>query len=92
MKFVLDDIGYDMSFSSKSLDLAKQKAFAWLNLFEQEIMMNKNFAVVRETTKTTRKKNTIFGPFAVSYMENVKKQMVKPNTYQNIYNAFKLHI
>ena len=84
--------GYNMSFSSKNLEEAKRRAFAWLNLFEQEIMMNKNFAVVRETTKTTRKKNTIFGPFAVSYMENVKKRMVKPNTYQNIYNAFKLHI
>lgn len=84
--------GYNMSFSSKDFEVAKRKAFAWLNLFEQEIMMNKNFAVVREAPKTTRKKNAIFGPFAVSYMENVKKRMVKPNTYQNIYNAFKLHI
>ncbi len=84
--------GYDMSFSSKSLELAKQKAFAWLKIFEQEIQMNHNFAVVREKEKPTNKKNTIFGPFALSYMENVKKRMVKANTYQNLCNAFKLHI
>ena len=84
--------GYDMSFSSKSLDVAKQKAFAWLKMFEQEIQMNHNFAVVREVGKTANKKNTIFGPFALSYMENVKKRMVKANTYQNLCNAFKLHI
>ena len=84
--------GYDMSFSSKSLDVAKQKAFAWLKMFEQEIQMNHNFAVVREVGNTANKKNTIFGPFALSYMENVKKRMVKANTYQNLCNAFKLLI
>lgn len=84
--------GYDMSFSSKSLDIAKQKAFAWLRLFEQEIQLNHNFAVVREKEKPANKKNTIFGPFALSYMENVKKRMVKANTYRNLLNTFNLHL
>ncbi len=84
--------GYDVSFSSKDFEIAKRKAFAWLRLFEQEIQINHNFAVVREKEKPANKKNTIFGPFAMSFMENVKKRMVKANTYRNLLNTFNLHI
>ena len=87
--------GYNVSFSSTNFEEAKRKAFAWLDLFEQEIQINYNFAVVKKDSKTesgASKKNTTFGPFALSYMQNVKKRMVKENTYRNIMNAFKKHI
>ena len=62
--------GYNVSFSSTNFEEAKRKAFNWLNLFEQEIKINCNFAVVRATEKGDggkNKKNMIFGPFALSY-------------------------
>ncbi len=87
--------GYNVSFSSTNFEVAKRKAFDWLNLFEREIKINCNFAVVKKDSKTesgANKKNTIFGPFALSYMQNVKRRMVKENTYKNIMNAFNKHI
>ena len=40
--------GYNMSFSSKDFEVAKRKAFAWLNLFEQEIIYIYMGAFVQE--------------------------------------------
>ena len=84
--------GYNVSFSSTNFEEAKRKAFSWLNLFEQEIKINCNFAVVRATEKGDggkNKKNMIFGPFALSYMENVKKRSLG-NITSSVYTHFSM--
>ena len=84
--------GYNMRFSSKDFEKAKQKAFSWLTVFEHEIKRKQKFVVVRDVNEDVEKEFTVFGPFAYSYMENVKKRMVKPDTYKNLMNAFKKHV
>ena len=86
--------GYNVSFTSKSFDEAKQKAFTWMATFEEEIKARKSFVVLSGVQSVQMKKTTrtLFGPFADDYMENVKKKMVKENSYKSLYNTYKNHI
>ena len=62
--------------------------------FEEEIKARKNFVVLSGTQSVQVKKTThrLFGAFADDYMENVKKKMVKENSYRSYYNTYKNHI
>lgn len=86
--------GYNVSFTSKNFEDAKRKAFAWMSVFEEEIKARKNFVVLSGAESIQMKKttNTLFGPFADDYMENVKKKMLKENSYKSLYNSYKNHI
>ena len=83
--------GYNMSFSSKTLDDAKQKCLEWLSTLNDLITANKHFVIVpRKDYKP--KKNTNFGVFAKSFMVNVKKRTIKPITFKTYMYSFNSHI
>ena len=86
--------GYNVSFSSTNFEVAKRKAFDWLNTFEGEIKANVNFAVVKKGEENIfyENKNVMFTSFARNYLYNVKKPMVVQYTFDNIINIYKNHI
>ena len=86
--------GYNVSFSSTNFEVAKRKAFEWLNTFEGEIKANVNFAVVKKGEENTfyENKNVMFTSFAHNYLYNVKKPMVVQYTFDNIINIYKNHV
>lgn len=86
--------GYNVSFTSKNFEDAKQKAIAWMAAFEEEIKERKEFAILSagQGVKPLKMTSRLFGPFADDYMENVKRKMVKENSYKNLYNTYKNHI
>ncbi len=86
--------GYDVSFSSKNFDEAKKRAFEWLRIFEAEIQEKKvTIKIVEKTVSPQATKTTVlFAPFADNYMENVKRKMVKENSYKSLYNTYKNHV
>ena len=77
--------GYNMSFSSKDFEKAKQKAFAWLSTFEGQIKANYNFTVLSkaESEKFSVNKHIVFKSFADEYIYKVKKNRVKPSTFNS---------
>lgn len=81
--------GYNMSFSSKDLRIAKDKCLMWLNTLSDLTEANKHFVIV---PKNDYKAHSLFGDFAKNYMENVKKRTVKENTYITYMFAFNKHI
>ena len=83
--------GYNKSFSSNNLEVAKQKAFDWLMLIEDFIKPNKKF-VITETEELEFDKNITFEIFANGYLHNYKEKKVKPITFKNYLNKFKEHI
>lgn len=86
--------GYNVSFSSKNFDEAKQKAFAWLKTFENQIQADYSFTVISRAEKTNKavNKNVNFKVFADAFLENVKKQQVKENTYKDLIRTYNKHI
>ena len=86
--------GYNVSFSSTNFEVAKRKAFEWLNTFEGEIKANVNFAVVKKGEENIfyENKNVMFTSFAHNYLYNVKKPMVVQYTFDNIINIYKNHV
>lgn len=77
--------GYNVSFSSTNFEIAKQKAFAWLSVFESQIKPNVNFTVLSksESDLFSVNKRIVFKTFADNYIYNVKKNMVKPVTFKS---------
>ena len=77
--------GYNMSFSSKDFKKAKQKAFAWLSTFEGQIKANYNFTVLSkaESEKFSVNKYVVFKTFADEYIYKIKKNRVKPSTFNS---------
>ncbi len=86
--------GYNVSFTSKNFDEAKKRAFEWLRVFEAEIQEKKvTIKVVEKPICPQVAKTTVqFAPFADNYMENVKRKMLKENSYKSIYNTYKNHV
>ena len=86
--------GYNVSFSSTNFEVAKRKAFEWLNTFEGEIKANVNFAVVKKGEENIfyENKNVMFTSFAHNYLYNVKKPMVVQYTFDNIINIYNNHV
>lgn len=86
--------GYNVSFTSKYFDEAKQKALEWMSAYEDEIKARKKFVVLsgRDSMQFNKSANQLFGPFADEYMENVKKKMLKANSYKSLYNTYKNHV
>lgn len=77
--------GYDVSFSSKDFEKAKQKAFAWLSTFEEQIKANYNFTVLSrsESEKFSANKYLTFKSFADEYIYKIKKNRVKQSTFNS---------
>ena len=83
--------GYNMSFSSKNLDEAKQKCLEWLSTFNDLITANKHYVIVAKKDYKP-KGNLNFGTFAKNYMLNVKKPNVKAKTFETYMYAFNGYI
>ena len=85
---------YNVSFSSKDFNEAKQKAFAWLNTFENQIKADYSFTVVSKAEKTHNivNKKVSFKTFADTFLENVKKRQVKENTFKDLIRTYNNHI
>ncbi len=86
--------GYDVSFSSRNFDDAKKRAFEWLRIFEADIQKKKIAVKMPELSASVNLPKTIvlFAPFADNYMENVKRKMLKENSYKSLYNTYKNHV
>ncbi len=82
---------YDKTFCGKTLEQAKEKAREWLSLVEDEFTNKEYFQVVKAPDNFNGKK-TRFSAFAQSYMENVKKPRVKPETYYSYRKTFQRYI
>jgi len=76
--------GIEKTWSSMKLKKAKQKCMAWLH---SENRQRRELAAEGLPPETV-----IFGPFADNYMYNVKKRMVKEETFVSYLNTYKRHI
>ena len=86
--------GYNVSFSSKDFNKAKQKAFGWLKTYENQIQADYNFTVVSKAESTNKivSKNVNFKTFADAFLENVKRKQVKENTFKDLTRTYNNHI
>ncbi|MBQ6979823.1 MAG: tyrosine-type recombinase/integrase family protein [Clostridia bacterium] len=77
--------GYNVSFSSTNFEVAKRKAFDWLNTFEEQIKPNVHFTVLSKSDSEhfNISKNIIFKQFADDYVYNIKKKHIKETTFRS---------
>ena len=82
--------GYNVSFSSTNFETAKQKAFAWLSAFEDQIKPNVHFTVLSksESEHFNISKNILFKNFADDYVYNIKKKRLKEVSFRNYKNYY----
>ena len=82
--------GYDVSFSGKKFETAKQKALVWLESYEGEISYKEQLKIAVTPPEDTfyRKRNVLFKPFADEYVYNVKQKRVKKITFQTYKNYY----
>ncbi len=76
--------GMEKTWSSMKLKTAKQKCMAWLH---SENRQRRELAAEGLPPETV-----IFGPFADNYMYNVKKRMVKEETFVSYLNTYKNYV
>lgn len=86
--------GYQVSFCGRTFDEAKEKAYEWIALFNEQLHNNTRCRVLTqaETKRYERQASIKFGPFADEYMQNVKKKMVKEKSFKSLMNTYKNHI
>ncbi len=82
--------GYNVSFSSTNFEVAKRKAFTWLNTFESQIKPEVHFTVLSraDIENFNISKKVTFKEFADNYVYNVKKKMVKEVSFRNYKNYY----
>lgn len=84
---------YNVSFSSKSLTVAKEKAQEWLALYNQELDNKEYFKIVKlDKTVDTYSNQVIFSTFASDYLKKIKKPRLKPNTFKSYMHRFRKYI
>lgn len=86
--------GYNMSFSSSDFYEAKQKAFAWLETFEEQLRPDLHFTVLskKESEKFSAGHNVKFKKFADTFMFDIKVKRVKPETFKTYRKNYEKHI
>ena len=86
--------GYNKTFTGKTLQKAKIKAFDWLRTFEYEIAAKDRFSVFQKEYESgnINQNNVNFKVFADNYIFNIKKKRVKESTFVSYKYNYTNHI